>query len=890
MNEVEFKSKYNYQVATPMMQQYLDIKLANQDSLLLFRMGDFYELFFDDAVTASQVLGLALAKRGKHGEDDLQMCGMPYHALEPYLQKLVEEGFKVAICEQMETPEEAKKRGYKAVVRREIVRIITPGTITEESILETTNPNYLISIRIAQNIASIAYLDVSTSEFNIVSIGIENLANEIAKIDPKEILISEKDSQTEHLRNWQQKMVVQVESYFSTSKCQNIIEHFYNIQSYKAIGSLTDTQISAIGAVLEYINITQKQNLPALPLPHIVNASDFMIIDASTRRNLELTHNVHGSHKGSLLHVINKTVTKSGARTLYQFLSSPLTNLEQINNRHDKVEFFVRNIHLTEKIRHILKNTGDLERILTKISMKRCIPRDLMSIYYSLEAASDIQAAFVSALGIEYPPVIQDILQTLGGNDEISDKIFATIKEDAPNSLADGGFIKTSYHPKLKELYDLLENNNDVMEKLKIEYQRTTGIDNLKICHNNIMGLFIEVTPKNVHKITSSEFIHKQTLASAVRFTTDKLKVIENEMLSAKSTAIAFEQQIFWKLCDYIIENAGKLHLLAFSLSQLDAFTSLAYLADEYGYIRPEMTSDNSFNIMAGRHVVVEQSLKSSKFIPNDCDLSASRLWLLTGPNMAGKSTFLRQNALIIILAQMGSFVPANFAQIGIVDRLFSRIGASDDLAKGQSTFMVEMLETATILAQSTEKSFIILDEVGRGTSTYDGVSIAWATLEHIHDKLKCRSLFATHYHELTILSESLPALKNYTIKIAEENGEVLFLHQIIAGSANKSYGIHVAEIAGLPNSVIKRAYQILSKLEKTSSAQNKKLESITTNNYSLFEYNQPFVTKEANTNVIASDNNCVAISALEKALSEINPDNLSPKEALEELYKLKKL
>ena len=873
MNETEFKSKYNYQVATPMMQQYLDLKFAHQDSLLLFRMGDFYELFFDDAVTASQFLGLALAKRGKHGEDDLQMCGVPYHALESYLHKLVEEGFKVAISEQMESPEEAKKRGYKAVVRREVVRIITPGTITEESILETKNPNYLISVRLAQNIVSIAYVDVSTSEFNIVSIGLDNLPGEIARLNPKEMIISEKDSIYVPLKNWSHKMVVQVESYFATSKCQKIIENFYNIQSCSAIGALVDHQISAIGGVLEYINITQKQNLPNLPLPHIVNASDFMIIDASTRRNLELTHNIGGSYKGSLLSAINQTMTKSGSRVMYQFLSSPLTNLEMINNRHNKVEFFVRNMAITDKVRIILKDTGDLERIVTKIAMRRCIPRDLMSIYYSIQAAHDIQAVFVSALGIDYPPVIQDLLYSLGENDNIGDKIFSIIKEDAPNSLAEGGFVKSSYHPRLKELYDLLENNNDVLDKLKLEYQKQTGIDNLKVCHNNIMGLFIEVTPKNVHKITSTEFIHKQTLSTAVRFTTEKLKVIENEMLSAKSTAIAMEQQLFWKLCDYIVEHSSKLHLLAFSLSQLDAFTALAFLADEHGYIRPEMTSDNSLNIKAARHVVVERSLKTSKFIPNDCELTSNRLWLLTGPNMAGKSTFLRQNALIIILAQMGSFVPANFAKIGVVDRLFSRIGASDDLAKGQSTFMVEMLETATILAQSTEKSFIILDEVGRGTSTYDGVSIAWAILEHIHDKLKCRALFATHYHELTVLSESMPALKNYTIKISEENGVVLFLHQIIEGSADKSYGIHVAEIAGLPASVIKRAYQVLSKLEKSAHAQNKKLESIMTNNHSLFDYTEPFVPKP---------------SALAQALSQINPDELSPKEALEELYRLK--
>lgn len=876
MDELEFKAAYNYAVATPMMQQYLDLKFAHQDSLLLFRMGDFYELFFDDAVIASQALGLALAKRGKHGEEDLQMCGVPHHALESYLYKLIEEGYKVAICEQLESPEEAKKRGYKAVVRRDIVRIITPGTITEESILDTKNPNYLIAINIDKNEASIACIDISTSEFNILSVGLENLSSELFRLAPKEIIISEKDSLNQSLTSWSNKMVIQVDSYFSTTKCKKIIESFYNINSYSAIGAVSDSQISAIGAVLEYINITQKQNLPSLPLPHIVNSSCFMIIDSSTRRHLELTNTISGAYKGSLLYTINKTVTKSGSRMLYQFLTSPLTDIDEINTRHDKVEFFLQKMNLTNSLRNILKNTGDINRILTKISMKRCIPRDLMAIYESIYAASEIQGLFVSAVGIEAPKILAEEITNLAGHDFIADKILQSIREDSPNNLAEGGFIKTSYHPKLQELYEMLGDNNIVIEKLKEEYQLKTGIDNLKICHNNILGFFIEVTPKNAHKVSGEEFIHKQTMVSAVRFTTERLKNIESEIVSAKSMAIALEQKIFGEICDEVLAHSKKLSELAISMSKIDVFTSLAFLADENGYIRPSMTSDNSLSIEGGRHPVVELSLKSSKFIPNSCNLTSKRLWLLTGPNMAGKSTFLRQNALIIILAQIGSFVPANFAQIGIVDRLFSRIGASDDLAKGQSTFMVEMLETASILAQSTSKSFVILDEVGRGTSTYDGVSIAWSIVEYIHDKLKCRALFATHYHELVILSDSLPSIQNYTIKITEKDGKLMFLHEVIEGFADKSYGIHVAELAGLPDSVIKRAYQILSKLEKGSKQQNKELEKAMTNNYSLFDYSESF-----NENLQKQDK-------LLRALEKVEPDNMSPKEALAELYKLK--
>ncbi len=875
----EFHKQYKYHLATPMMQQYLDIKFEHQNALVLFRMGDFYEMFFGDAVTASKVLGLALAKRGKHGEEDLQMAGVPYHALESYLHKLVEEGHIVAICEQLESPEEAKKRGYKSVVKRDVMRIITPGTITEESILQTDSPNYLISIRIAEQNAAISYLDISTAEFNVALVDVENLVTEIAKLAPKEIIISEKDANNYHLQQilapYRNILVTQVESYFASSKCQKTIEKFYNIHSYTAIGSLNAAQVSAIGAILEYVNITQKHNLPNLPLPHIVNISDFMVMDSSTRRNLEIAQVVSGGTKGSLFSVINHTLTKAGSRLLYSFLSSPLANLEQINHRLGITEFFHLNIKTTEKLRDILKEMGDIERIITRISMKRFIPRDLLSILGSLEAARKLRDCALSDVGADLPAQVKVIFDALVGFSGIAKDIEKIIKPDAPNSLSDGGFIHKNYHPKLAELYNLLDNNSDVINQLKLEYQRETGVDTLKICHNNILGLFIEVTPKHVHKVTGSEFIHRQTIASAVRFTTERLKVLEADMVSAQSLAIALEQEIFWKLCDEIIGIAASLRSLAHNVSTLDVFCSFAHLAYENDYTKPEIEDSSNFLIHSGRHAVVERSMSHGKFIPNNCDLGNSqRLWLLTGPNMAGKSTFLRQNALIIILAQIGSFVPAISAQIGVVDRLFSRIGASDNLAKGQSTFMVEMLETATILAQSTPRSFIILDEIGRGTSTYDGVSIAWACLEHIHDKLKCRSLFATHYHELTSLTDALPGLKNYTMNIREENGEVLFLHQIIPGTADKSYGIHVAGLAGLPASVIKRAYEVLRKLEKTAKTQSKSTDTLISNNYSLFE-TAP-VPK--------------APSRIDQAMLDINPDDFSPKEALEKLYELKKI
>jgi DNA mismatch repair protein MutS len=889
----EFKNKYNYDVATPMMKQYLDIKFVHQNSLVLFRMGDFYELFFDDAITASQFLGLALAKRGKHGENDLQMCGVPHHALESYLYKLIEEGFIVAICEQLESPEEAKKRGYKSVVKRDVVRIITPGTIIEESILQNHSPNYLVSIKRFNQAIGIAYLDISTAEFKVTLVELENFSSELAKLNPKEIIISETDLNDIELRsnlaNYRPQLVVQVDSYFATQKCQKIIERFYNIYSYTAIGPLNDAQVSSVGAILEYVNITQKNILPDLPPPHIVSQKDFMIMDVSTRRNLELQSTISGNYKGSLLSVVNHTLTKAGTRLLYNYLCAPLTNIKAINTRHDAVEFLFSNMEITRSARSVLREISDIERIIMRISMRKSIPRDLFALHLALEAAKKIYSTMKE---LSLPNELHDF-------NEISKKIESIIRPDSPNSLAEGGFVKKSYNMRLAELYDLLENNNGVIEALKLEYQAKTGIDSLKICKNNLIGIFIEVTQKNLSKMSDSEFIHKQTIASSVRFTTEKLRALEIDIMNSQRLATILEQEIFWELCDDIMKLAIPLRQLANNLSIMDVYCSFAHLAKEHNYVRPEMEQSTNFLIENGRHVTVDQNVEN--FVPNNCDLSHNqRLWLITGPNMAGKSTFLRQNALIIILAQMGSFVPGTYAKIGIVDRLFSRIGASDDLAKGQSTFMVEMLETAMILAQSTENSFIILDEIGRGTSTYDGVSIAWGCLEHIHNILKCRSLFATHYHELTSLSGALSALKNHTISIKESNGEVLFLHKIIPGIADKSYGIHVAELAGIPKSVIKRAYEVLKNLEKNSKSNKKNIDNLLENNYSLFDdiiipaKVEIQGSHEIDTRVDGDPKSKYIPDQVRddiiQALADIKPDEISPKKALELLYELKKI
>ncbi|MCC8368464.1 MAG: DNA mismatch repair protein MutS [Rickettsia endosymbiont of Oxypoda opaca] len=887
MNIQDFKQKYNYDAATKMMQQYLDIKFAHLDCLLLFRMGDFYEMFYEDAILASGVLGIALTKRGKNGEEDISMCGVPHHALETYLTKLIEENYNVAICDQLETPEEAKKRnGYKAVVSRNVTRIITPGTIIEESLISASEPNYLASLALHKNkdLAAICYIDLSISQISVINIAADEVLNELARLKPKEILLSENLRSSELAGNISKQLglriTYQVDSFFAFNKCQKIILDFYKIKDVKAIGEISDQQVSSIGSILEYLSLTQKEHTPHLPLPKIVNLSQHMTIDFATRRNLEIVANLSGNVKGSLLSTIDRTVTKPGSRLLYNFLSSPLTNITKINHRLNITEFFYSNLEIAAAIRGVLKKTGDIERCLTRITMNRSTGRDLLNIKYTLDAALQIKGIFFSHYGLNLPPFIEKITKTLAGDEELYTLIDESIKEDAPNNLNDGGIIKPEYHPRVKELHDLIDNGKSHIEKLKEQYRRETGIDSLKISHNNVIGLFIDITTKNINKITDSKFIHRQTTANSARYTTPDLQRLESDLVNAKSLAISLEQELYADICRQIVDKTVFLRMLASSLSGLDVFCNFAHIADEYNYVKPEFTEDQSFEIIKGRHPVIEQALlrDSKSFVSNDCSLAEDkRIWLITGPNMAGKSTFLRQNAIITIIAQIGCFVPASRAKIGIVDKIFSRIGAADDLLKGQSTFMAEMLETSAILAQSTKNSLIILDEVGRGTSTYDGVSIAWSVLEYIHDKLKCRCLFATHYHELTIMNNFLPALQNYTIAIEESGKDVLFLHNIIEGAADKSYGIHVAAIAGLPASVINRANQILAKFEKTAVGKGKNILSTESNNLSLFTLSPP--VKEA-----------VPLSKLEEEVNRINPDQLSPKEALEIIYKLKGL
>ncbi len=821
MNIKTLQEKYNYDNATQVMRQYLDIKFANFECLLLFRMGDFYELFYEDAVIAAKILGIALTKRGRKDEAEIPMCGVPFHALENYLNKLLEEGHKVAICDQMETPEEAKKRdGYKAVVHRAVTRIITPGTLIEESLLDLQRPNYLASIAIDKNNCAICYLDLSTSKISSILLPQNQLINELVKIKPSELLLSEKFksdplvNKIEHILNL--RISYQVDSFFADKKCAKIIENYYNISSLKAIGEIDKIQISAIGSIIEYISLTQKSNLPKLPLPKILNIQNIMSIDSSTRRNLELTSSLNGGVKGSLFSVINHTVTKPGSRLLYEYLNNPLVDLNVINARLEVTEFFTKNVNITHEIRNSLAKTSDLERALTRIQMSRSIPKDLLSIKDTILIAEEVRAKFINISEI-ITENIQTLLKPLVDNSEIHDLIDSSIKENAPNNINEGDIIKHSFHAKINELQELIHNSRVFINNLKTQYRKETGIDSLKISNNNVIGLFIDITSRHSGKITDEKFIHRQTTANSVRYTTSELKDLESKILNAKTMLNALEKEIYQDVCQQIIANSKQIINLAESLKRLDLFTNFAYLAEEFEYTKPILTEGTDFTVKDGRHPVVERflHLNNESFTKNNCDLNSNeKIWLLTGPNMSGKSTFLRQNAIIAILAHIGSFVPASLAKIGVIDKIFSRVGAGDDLTRGQSTFMVEMLETSAILSQSTNRSLVILDEVGRGTSTYDGVAIAWSVLEYLHNDIKARCLFATHYHELTLLSKNLAALANYTISISEDNGKIIFLHKIIQGSADRSYGVHVAKLAGLPDSVIKRANELLLEFE----------------------------------------------------------------------------
>ena len=871
---------------TPMMAQYLEIKSQYPDALLFYRMGDFYELFFDDAIKAAKVLDIALTKRGKHNDTDIPMCGVPHHSSENYLLTLIKSGHKVAVCEQLESPAEAKKRGYKSVVKRDVVRLVTPGTLTEDSLLKARSHNFLAAYSIVRGEHSLAWVDISTGLMSVLSLNkVEDFVAELFRLTPSEVLIIDNTDYDiiDAIEESGATATLRGKSAFDSTSGEERLKSLFAVASLEAFGSFGRAQVSALGSIAEYLDATQKGKLPILRPPVIELKENSMRIDSATRRNLELTRSINtGSRQGSLLGTIDRTVTAAGGRLLERRISAPSMDMDVINERHDALKFLRDNFDLSEPVMSFLKSIPDLERALSRVSLERAGPRDLANISKGLIQGKEIARLFKNH---DLPAELKLAIEKLIGHDEISSILEKAIVPEPPLLVRDGGFVTEQFNSELDETRELKRDGTKIIAEMQRDFIELTGIQSLKIKFNNVLGYFIETTAKNAEKLQNStiadNFIHRQTTANQMRFTTLSLSDTETKIINANAKALEIEKQIFNELSALIIQNFEKISAAAEALAVIDITNSLATLARDEEWCRPKIDSSKAFAIQGGRHVVVESSLKNNgnSFIPNDCELSEGSIWLVTGPNMAGKSTFLRQNALIAILAQMGCFVPATSAHIGIVSQLFSRVGASDDLARGRSTFMVEMVETAAILNQADDRALVILDEVGRGTATYDGLAIAWSTLEYLHEVNKSRSLFATHYHEMTVLADKLTRVINATVSVKEWNNEVIFLHEVRQGAADRSYGLQVAKLAGLPIEVLERAKVILNELEARDAKKGTEGK--------LLAKDLPLFSRSMTQKPVTQIN---YNSELSNKIRSIYPDEISPNEALQILYDLKEI
>jgi len=878
------------QSATPVMAQFLVLKQANPGSLLFFRMGDFYELFFEDAEVAAKALGITLTKRGRHLGQDIPMCGVPVHSADAYLQRLIRLGHRVAVCEQMEDPAEARKRGSKSVVKRDIVRLVTPGTLTEDSLLDSRSHNFLASLTRIKSTdeMAIAWADISSGELAVMPTTASRFTADLLRLDPREIVLSDGLLADPTLSTLIDRAGIPTTplpaARFDTLAAERRLKACFDVAALDGFGSFSRTEISALGGLLDYIVITQAGRVPHLRPPRRELPSSVLLIDPATRTNLELTRTLQGERRGSLLSVIDLAITAAGSRAIASRLSNPLCDPYAIASRLDDVAHFVGDSGLREDIRKQLAAMPDLERALGRIAISRGSPRDLGAIRDGLMIAGHLAHRLSASATITgLPEGLGNICDTLSWSDlDLARELDSALDSDLPASQRDGGFVRPGYSADLDENRSLRDETRHVIAGLQSRYCDISGVKSLKVKHNNVLGYFIEVPASAATSLQSSGqaglFIHRQTVANAMRFVTAELASLDQRIAAAAEKALALEQDIFAVLTARVDQRRDLLSKLADAAAQLDAAAALAEVAERRHYVRPRVDDSTRFAVTGGRHPVVEAALQNSasgSFVANDCEISGDgkRLCLLTGPNMAGKSTYLRQNALIVILAQIGSFVPAADAHFGAVDRLFSRVGAADDLARGRSTFMVEMVETAAILNQATARSFVILDEIGRGTATFDGLSIAWATLEHLHSVNKCRALFATHYHELTQLAIKLPHLANATMKVKDWQDEIIFLHEVVPGVADRSYGIQVARLAGLPPAVISRAQKVLEKLEREGA---KGPTSGLIEDLPLFQ--------------LAASPAQAPESAVEKKLAGVAPDELSPREALALVYELKSL
>ncbi len=897
------------------MAQYLEIKAANPDSLLWYRMGDFYELFFEDAVVASQALSIVLTKRGRHLGEEIPMCGVPIHRADEYLQRLIRQGFRVAVCEQLEDPQEARKRGAKAVVRRDVVRLVTPGTLTEETLLDARRRNYLTALfpqagtlgeggaLSPAGTVALASLDISTGEMEIGEVDAADLPGELMRLAPGEAIAADELLKAGDVARWLAVAGAAATPVprptFDSSEGERTLKERLGVADLGAFGGFSRAELAATAALLRYVDLTQIGRRPMLRPPRRSGRGRSLVIDAASRASLELVRAASGARDGSLLGAIDRTVTGPGARELAARLAAPLCDPREIEARLDAVAYLAERGVLREDLRAALRAAPDIARALSRLAFARGGPRDLAAVGQGLVAAAAARRLLEQSGGVMgLPSELSEVQRALGAvPPSLAAELGAALADDPPHLKRDGGFVRRGYRAELDQLLALRDESRTVMASLETRYAEATGIRTLKVRHNNILGYFVEVSQGNARPLLSpplsDTFRHRQTMANAVRFSTAELVETEGRIASAAERALATELEIFNELSAAVAAETDGLAALAQALAVLDALASLAELAAAEGYVRPQIEAGPSFEIRGGRHPVVEQALRAKRaapFIDNDCVLHpgapppaagsdtmpTGRIWLVTGPNMAGKSTFLRQNALIAVLAQMGSFVPARSARIGIVDRLFSRVGASDDIASGRSTFMVEMVETAAILNQATDRSLVILDEIGRGTATFDGLSIAWATVEHLALVSRCRALFATHYHELTALAGRLEEVANVTMGVKEWRDEIVFLHKVRPGAADRSYGIQVAKLAGLPASVVTRAAEVLAVLETADGQSAGRAAAL--DDLPLFAAVRPRGGLPTRPDP----------SPVAEALARLNPDEMTPRAALQALYDLK--
>ncbi|MAC39229.1 MAG: DNA mismatch repair protein MutS [Oceanicaulis sp.] len=874
--------------ATPMMEQFLALRSqAPGDALLFYRMGDFYELFFDDAVRAAAALDIALTKRGEHQGEPIPMCGVPAATAEAYLARLIKAGFKVAVGEQIEDPKAAKARGSKAVVQRAITRIVTPGTLTEDSLLDPRSANRIAALaQLATGENAIAWADISTGEFAVCAVSGDALTAELAAMNPAELLVEESRFGEAAGLLPRTTLTPLPRAKFDVASAERQLKAQFEVQELTAFGDFSKAERAALGALLDYLALSQAGAPAKLSPPRQTREGSVLAIDPATRASLEIDRTLSGDRQGSLLGAIDRTVTAPGARALADRLSRPLTDVAAIEARLDAVAWFEREAGLRRQLRDRLKSAGDAERGLSRLLVGRGGPRDLKALSGALQEGEAIAAHLLDARLDRPPQRIADGIAalTLADKPELAalvGDLDRAIVDEPPLLARDGGFVAEGWMPELDETRQLRDASRRIVAGLQQTYAGATGVSSLKVKHNNVLGYFVEVTARHADALMGDDtFIHRQTMANAVRFTTTELAELESKIASAGERALAMEIETFSALRDRVEALAGFIRVATAALAEFDVSSALAEWAEETGACRPQINDSFTFSVDGGRHPVVERALAKSgegRFTPNSCQLdgsgeNAARLTFVTGPNMAGKSTFLRQNALILMLAQAGCYVPAERAEIGVADRLYSRVGAADDLARGRSTFMAEMIETAAILNQATPRSFVILDEIGRGTATFDGLSIAWAAAEHLHEINRCRALFATHYHELTRLAEDLDAAGNVSLKAKEWKGELVFLHEVGAGAADRSYGIEVARRAGLPRKAIGRARSILKRLE-SDGAPAAALDTLP-----LFAVAEPEQAP------------IIEPSEVEKRLDGIDPDTLTPREALDLVYALKSL